>query len=110
VNTSRVIAFTALLNTDADSLADAFSEMSTVDGFETMADEVSALLRETRGSPDGETVTVADIRACGLSDGDLKALWEGGLLVADPTDGEFSRTIQFASLARLEAARGRKAA
>jgi hypothetical protein len=104
-----IARFIAELALTADSLAAAVADLSTTDGFGMLADEVSALLRETRSSPDGETVTVCDIRACGLTDEDLETMWQGGLLTADPTDGQYERTIRFASLARLESSQ-RKAA
>lgn len=105
--TALITSFIASLDMDADSLAEAVVALSTTDGFEMLADEVSALIKETRLTSDGETVTVRDIVDCGLNDGDLIAMWEGGLLIADPTDGQFERTIRFAGMARLGA---RKAA
>lgn len=110
IRTALIASFIAAIDTDADSLAEAVNDLSTVDGFEMLADEVAALLREARASTDGESVGVADIRACGFTDEDLETMWQGGLLTADPTDGDYTRTIRFASLARIEAASGRKAA
>lgn len=105
--TDLIASFIADLDTDADSLADAVANLSITDGFEMLADEIGVLIKETRLTFDGETVTVRDIVDCGLTDADLKAMWEGGLLTADPTEGDYTRTIRFASLARLGA---RKAA